>query len=355
MAGLLADYEALFGDLAAARGLLLAVSGGPDSIALLLLVDRWRRGRDVPVAVATVDHGLRAGSADEAVSVAELCKAHGLPHYTLRWTGEKPDAAIQEKAREARYRLLSDCAEAIGADTIVTGHHADDQAETILMRLTRGSGIAGLAGMANVSQRGNLRLARPLLGVTKADLVALCRTEGVSFVEDPGNIDARFRRVALRALGDTLVREGLDGGSLRRLGRRAARAEAALRWAEARAADALPIRIEDDVVLIEAASLAALPAELVLRVLAQYILRSGSNADIRLERLEVLESRLRAAIEANTLLDATLGGCTIRLRHGDVCIATAPARRSARAKSETASARRYLSSAPLLGNAGGDA
>ena len=193
----------LFSSLASSRGLLLAVSGGPDSTALLLLIDRWRKENGVPVAVATVDHRLRSGSAQEADAVAVLCAARGLPHHTLVREGDVPKTRIQERARVARYALLADCAKNIGADTIVTAHHADDQAETILMRLTRGSGPAGLAGMAALSRRDGVAIARPLLAVAKADLVEICRAEGVAFAEDPSNDNAAFRRVALRRLAAT--------------------------------------------------------------------------------------------------------------------------------------------------------
>lgn len=180
------DAGALFAPLADARGLLLAVSGGPDSMALLALADEWRRDHDAPVFVATVEHGLRPGSRAEAHAVAAACAARGLPHALLEWQGDKPATGLPAAARAARYDLLARHALEIGADTLVTAHHADDQAETVLMRLTRGSGPAGLAGMAALAplpgfESAGLRLARPLLGAPKADLVALCRTRGLAF------------------------------------------------------------------------------------------------------------------------------------------------------------------------------
>ena len=143
-----ADIEALFAPLGRARTLLIAVSGGPDSTALLLMAAEWarRRGR-TRIEAATVDHGLRPESAEEAKAVAALCARLGVAHRILQWKGAKPASRLQERAREARYRLLVDHAKAIGADALLTAHHADDQAETVLFRLLRGSGVAGLRGM----------------------------------------------------------------------------------------------------------------------------------------------------------------------------------------------------------------
>jgi tRNA(Ile)-lysidine synthase len=142
---------------------VLAVSGGPDSIALMWLMARWRRTmRHGPRLVAvTVDHGLRAEAAREASCVKRLAKTLDLPHRTLRWTGAKPKTGLPAAARDARYRLLAKAARAIGATHVLTAHTRDDQAETLLMRMSRGSGIAGLAAMARQSQRDGVVLVRP--------------------------------------------------------------------------------------------------------------------------------------------------------------------------------------------------
>ena len=323
------DPNALFTSLLSSRRLLLAVSGGPDSTALLLLIDRWRRETGVPVAAATVDHRLRPGSAQEAAAVAALCAAWDIPHHSLVREGDALKSRIQERARQARYALLAACAREIGADTIVTAHHADDQAETILMRLARGSGPAGLAGMAALSRRDGIAIARPLLALGKADLIAVCRAENVPFAEDPSNDDETFRRVALRRLAATLAGQGLDAGALRRLGRRAARAEAAMQWAQEQARAALPAVSAVDHARFPAKPLAALPEEIALRLVGGEISRLSSQAFQRLERLERLMDGLRGAIARDEKFAATLGGCTVRFRHGEVIIARAPARRFA--------------------------
>ncbi len=156
--------------------------------------------------------------------------AHTLrvPHATLVWEGEKPAARLQERAREARYDLLTAEARRVGAGVIVTAHHLDDQAETVLFRLMRGSGLAGLAGMAARTRRGEVEIARPLLGLGKAELVAFCEARGLAYVSDPSNENPRFARPRLRRLAGALAAEGLDAPALARLARRAAVAEAAL-------------------------------------------------------------------------------------------------------------------------------
>ncbi|WP_373488392.1 tRNA lysidine(34) synthetase TilS [Blastomonas sp.] len=171
--------------------LLLAVSGGPDSMALLDLVRHSWTGS---VAVATVDHQLRAGSADEARLVAAHCASFALPHAIL--TPRQPISGnLQSAARDARYHLLQAHAGSIAARWIVTGHHADDQLETMLMRLARGSGVDGLAGVR--ARNGNV--IRPLLGFRKAELAQWCEAHSLPHVEDPSNINRDFDRVRMRA------------------------------------------------------------------------------------------------------------------------------------------------------------
>ncbi|MDE3176332.1 MAG: tRNA lysidine(34) synthetase TilS, partial [Pseudomonadota bacterium] len=174
----------------------------------MLLAAAWKGAPRL--YAATVDHALRAESAAEAANVAALAARLGVPHAILRWEGEKPVAALQERAREARYNLLAQEARRVGARVVVTAHHLDDQAETVLFRLARGSGVAGLAGMAARSRRGGIEIARPLLGLRKAELVALCEANGVGFARDPSNEDDRFARPRLRRLAETLAAEGLD-------------------------------------------------------------------------------------------------------------------------------------------------
>ena len=186
--------KSLFADWKHANGLVLAVSGGPDSIALMWLAARWRRSisRGPDLLAVTVDHGLRAESAREARDVKRLARALDVPHRTMRWTGEKPKSGVPAAAREARYRLLAGAARQSGASHILTAHTRDDQAETLLMRLVRGSGISGLAAMARESEREGVFIARPFLNVSKSRLIATLAKANIAYADDPTNRDVSF-------------------------------------------------------------------------------------------------------------------------------------------------------------------
>jgi tRNA(Ile)-lysidine synthase len=168
----------------------LAVSGGPDSLAMLLLA---HDSMPHQIAAATVDHGLRAEAADEACYVAEICAKRGIRHEIL-----KPiipiSGNLQSNARQARYALLEKWADDQGCAFIATAHHADDQLETVLMRLARGSGVDGLSGI----RAENGRIIRPLLGFSKAELIAICEQFGVKPIADPSNANLEFDRVKMR-------------------------------------------------------------------------------------------------------------------------------------------------------------
>jgi tRNA(Ile)-lysidine synthase len=178
--------------------LAIALSGGADSTALALIARDWVVGRGGRVTALTLDHGLRAGSAEEARAVAAWCATRGIAHETLRWDGAKPARAIQEKARQARYALLEAWCRRAGILHLLLGHHADDQRETIAMRAAKGSGDDGLAGMALISERTDIRLLRPLLAVDRDALRAWLSARGETWLEDPSNRDPRFLRSRLR-------------------------------------------------------------------------------------------------------------------------------------------------------------
>ena len=207
----------------------VAVSGGPDSLALLLLA---AAADPAQVEAATVDHGLRDEARAEAEAVAKLCEALGVPHVilTARWDG-KPATAIQERARRERYRLLGFWAEERALGALATGHHADDQAETFLMRLKRGSGVRGLAAMRarSVAPGTDVKLIRPLLGWRRAELEQVCADAGLTPAADPSNTDENFERVRVRrALADC---DWIDPGAIARSAANLADADRALEWA----------------------------------------------------------------------------------------------------------------------------
>ena len=228
-----AEAKALFNPLADASTLVLAVSGGPDSTALLFLAARWRRARKSGprLLAVTVDHGLRRESAGEARAVAQLARRLGVPHRIVRWEGNKPATGLQQSAREARYRLLAAAAARAKARAILTAHTLDDQAETVLIRMSRGSGLGGLGAMASAAALpvgGEVVLARPLLEIPKARLIATLRRARIEFADDPSNRDPRFTRARLREVMGALAREGLDARRLSLLARRLRRAEVAI-------------------------------------------------------------------------------------------------------------------------------
>ena len=306
-----AEVEALFRPFERAKALLIAVSGGPDSTAHVSLGAHGERSRGRPkIVAATVDHGLRAESAAEADAVARLCARLGIKHATLRWKGAKPATLLQERAREARYRLLVDHARAIRADAILTAHHADDQAETVLFRLLRGSGVAGLRGMEAFTAREGITIARPLIGAKKSALIDYCRARGFDFVEDPSNADPRFARTRLRALIKSLSEEGLDDKALGRLARRAAETEEALAHMTAEVEAKLGAEGA-----IDARALYSAPIAIVERVLARRIAVAGGRdpSRIGLEKIETLALNLRQALKERKAHSANLGGALVKL------------------------------------------
>lgn len=183
--------------LADAGRLALAVSGGPDSVAMLLLAAAACPGR---VVAATVDHGLREGSAAEAAGVAELCARLDVPHTVLSPDTAITGSSLQMRARVARYELLCAWTASVGADALLTAHHADDAAETLLMRLNRASGLAGLAGVRPLRFDGGTMILRPLLGWRRAELAAVIEACKAPVVDDPSNHDPRHDRTRYRAL-----------------------------------------------------------------------------------------------------------------------------------------------------------
>jgi tRNA(Ile)-lysidine synthase len=331
-----AEAKALFAPLACASALVLAVSGGPDSTALLMLMARWRSAfkRGPKLIAVTVDHGLRRASAGEARAVKRLARRLGVPHRTVRWKGKKPASGLQEAARAARYRLLAAAAKSARAGAIVTAHTLDDQAETVLLRMSRGSGLGGLGAMARssplpVNGTPEIMLVRPLLEIPKARLVATLARAKIEFADDASNRDPRFTRARLRELMPALAREGLDARRLSRLAGRLRRAEAAIEMAVDDAMKALSRTPWPDrtPIAFDAEKFAHLPAEVGLRLLGRAIAHAGEGA-IRLGKLENLYEALAVARAGKTFrLRRTLGGALVTLTSMQLVVERAPARR----------------------------
>lgn len=176
----------------------MAVSGGSDSIALLRVMVEAAKDARVTLRAATVDHGLRDGSAQEARFVAQVCDGLDVPHDLLVWEGGPEGGNLQDAARQARYGLLADWAKRHGLVGVAVGHTADDQAETFLMRLARGAGVDGLSGMPSTMRRDGVSFYRPLLPRTRAELRSYLEKIPQDWVEDPSNQDVKFERVKAR-------------------------------------------------------------------------------------------------------------------------------------------------------------
>jgi tRNA(Ile)-lysidine synthase len=328
------EASALFGGLENLSGLVLAVSGGPDSTALLVLAARWaKRLKRAPKLIAvTVDHGLRPQAAKEADAVKRLARSLGVPHRTLRWPGSKPRTGVPEAARIARYQLLGQAASRAGFAHILTAHTLDDQAETVLFRMARGSGLLGLAGMAHATPlptggQGANFLVRPLLPVAKVRLIATLKAARIAYSEDPTNHDPQFTRARLRTLMPALAREGLDARGLARLAVRVRRAQATIEFAvdAARAALAPAPWRPRGPVAFETARFADLPAEVALRLLGAAIAHAGNEGAVELAKLEALYEALR---QARAGLRRTLAGALITLGNDRLTVERAPPRRT---------------------------
>lgn len=201
------------------RQICVAVSGGADSLALALLAHHWGRENTINVIALTVDHGLRKGSDIEAQQVGEWLRAWDLEHHILTWTGGAAvHSRVQERARDARYALMAEWCIAHGIHYLVLAHHQEDQAETVLMRLKKGSGLLGLAGMARERPLGiegdGVQIVRPLLGVSKVQLRQTLRVWGQAWIEDPSNTNFAFERVRTRHLLAQLEKEGVSAARL---------------------------------------------------------------------------------------------------------------------------------------------
>lgn len=281
-------FAALLPDADLSRA-ALAVSGGSDSTALMFLIADWLRAAGRPTAsvtVLTVDHGLRPESRAEAKAVARQAAGLGLTHAILAWDGPKPSTGLQEAARSARYRLIAHHMRARGLQVLLTAHTADDQAETLLMRLARGSGLDGLAAMALVAALdagaphpgAPLKIVRPLLQVPKARLVATLEQRGVAWIEDPSNQSPAFERVRLRAVAAGLAAAGLTPQMLGLSAQRLRRARAALEDVTRGYCDPALGRVQVEacgVIRLDRAAFRAAPAEIGVRVLSLAIAATG--------------------------------------------------------------------------------
>jgi tRNA(Ile)-lysidine synthase len=302
------ELEGLFGPLAGAIGgaCALAVSGGSDSTALMVLFADWLRqtGADPRAhTVLTIDHGLRAESPAEARAVADRATTLGFRHAVLVWDGPKPQTGIQAAAREARYRLMGGRMAEDGVAALLVAHTRDDQAETLLMRLARGSGLDGLSAMAPWAEMtispgtDTMLIVRPLLGMPKARLRLTLERRGIGWIEDPSNWSSTFERTRWRAAREALDALGLSDEMLAGSVRRLQRARAALEGATDDFCSERAGAVSTDPLgffRIDRERLRRAPEEIALRVVDRCITAAGGLREpVSLSRLEPLVSSLR--------------------------------------------------------------
>lgn len=326
------EARALFAGFASEPALVLAVSGGPDSTALLWLAARWRKARrNGPKLIAiTVDHGLRKESAHEARVAKRLAQSLGVVHVTKQWRGDKPATGIPAAARAARYRLLSEAARAAKANHILIAHTRDDQAETVLMRMAKGSGLTGLRAMATITPLGALHLVRPFLHIPKARMIATLDKANIGYATDPANADPAYLRPRLRALLPQLAAEGLDGRGLARFAARMARADAALE----RITDDAGRDLRGETPGLDATAFARLPEEIRVRLLQRAIGGIG-EAPAGLAKVEALAKAIDVAGRDGAPLRRTLAGALVTLSAGRLTIVAAPPRRITSVKTKS--------------------
>lgn len=303
------SVEALFVPIVGKKTIGLAVSGGPDSFALMVLASRWAQSSAMRFIVYTVDHGLRPEAADEASHVVREAAKLGLEARILRWEGDKPTNGVQAAARRARYRLMGQAMDADGAEVLVTAHHQGDQAETVLMRMAHGSGLGGLAGMAALSSVEGVAVFRPFLDVDRGVLLAIVAESGIQPVQDPSNLDPHYERVRWRQALPMLGELGLDGPTLSRLAKRAGEADSALEDIAAEAFSRL-VRIDGfGSMRMDRDGFAQLHRAIAVKVLEKGLAAAGG--DQRRHVLGQVEELAEALAAPDTFSRQTLLGCIV--------------------------------------------
>ena len=307
------DYPACLAPfaLAPSAGLAVAVSGGPDSMALLHLAAAEAKRTGRRLHALTVDHGLRRAAGAEARQVGRWAAALGVPHTVLTWTGRKPTANIQASARAMRYRLMAQWCATHHVAALLVAHTCDDQAETVLLRLARGSGVDGLAAMAADTTRDGVRILRPLLGVARASLLALLAAKGQRYITDPSNTDKRHARARLRALAPALAAEGLTAHRLTATAARMAQARNALdAWTQHHVRRTVAFHASGHCEA-DLDALLEVPEDIALRCVAKLVMAvTGNIYPPRLHHTQTLAARLRQP----DFNGATLGGARFMRR-----------------------------------------
>lgn len=300
------------------HAIAVAVSGGPDSIALCYALAECLP-QEIEIHALTVDHGLRAESAKEATDVGKrLDGLDRVQHHTLTWKHEEPmQSRIQEEARMVRYALMREYMQERGIKNLFLGHHMDDQAETFLFRLAKGSGLDGLSGISAVQEMDkDFRLCRPFLGFYKEDLTGFCEERGLTYIQDPSNDSEAFARVRLRKSMNVLEEEGLSAKRLSVTASRLRRAQDALDFTARKSFDNNVLILNNSRIVFKFELLVSEPEEVVLRVLlrAMSVLNPSDGYGVRLERLEQLCADM---MKPDHFRKRTLGGVIFERKDAD--------------------------------------
>lgn len=292
----------------------VAVSGGSDSSALLHLLHIWTQSVGVTLSAVTVDHGLRKAAAAEAKAVGEICAGLGVDHTVLNWTGWDGKGNLQDQARQARYRLMTEWAQQRGISTIALGHTLDDQAETFLLRLARGSGVDGLSGMQTSHKAGGINWVRPALSVERQPLRDFLTRQQIGWIDDPSNEDTRFDRVKARKILKTLAPLGIDAARLASTAAALQPARDALECQTQAAAQSIS-EVQAAGVVLNLAGFTALHPEIQSRLLS-HALRWVSSSRYPPRRTALQD--LQAAVLSQK--SSTLRGCRILVNKSEIRI-----------------------------------
>ncbi|CUH75569.1 tRNA(Ile)-lysidine synthase [Tritonibacter multivorans] len=292
----------------------IAVSGGSDSLALLSLAVEGLAGTGIELFAATVDHRLRAASQEEAAAAKAVCDQLGVPHDTLVWEAGPQGGNLQDQAREARYDLLTRWAKGRDIPMIALGHTADDQAETVLMRLRRASGVTGLAAMRPRRMRNGIMLARPMLDLRRAELQAYLQARDIAWIDDPSNENTKFERVRIRQAMDLLEPLGLTVSTLTAVAENMARSRDALDWYAFTSAQEL-LQVSPLGVRINQRGFRVLPEEIAFRLLRHSL--GWMSGQVYPPRRDPMLAALRAVRHGTSF---TLAGCQLVTRKGSTWV-----------------------------------
>jgi len=309
----LGELNAMFAPVAKENCIGIAVSGGKDSLALLLLVHAWKIQvfTEAEIHVYTLDHGLRQEAEKETQFVKSVAGQLGFKVTVLRWDGDKPKSAIEAAARTARYRLIGEAMKKDGAGVLLTGHHRKDQAETVLMRLAHSSGLKGLGAMRTFSKLEEVMVFRPLIDMDPEFLQRIVARSGLVAINDPFNDDDDFERVRWRKQMPALSQLGLNDMALARFAIRAQRADLALDEFARLRFEQLVGQNMFGALTIDLAALNGLPEEIAIRIVGEMSGRIAKNS-AKLSQLEGLQKQLGSARFATQ----TLNGCVFAVQKG---------------------------------------